>query len=194
MLFDPFEEQFDLPTAAIKIGNALSRQVEMIGQEDQLLAIGISDADASDRCWEMLLRIKPGQSTQLVADDAGRTICWSGVPSRKVQIPLGSRHKEAAGLMQAMQSGEVEIAAIHDVKRPGFGNDLVENVHIVHLAIADVDEAGDVAAQVEQRMQLDRRLGRTKRCPWKYRQAQIDGGRIQCVDRLGEIDANGSST
>ena len=88
-----------------------------------------------------------------------------------------------------MQPVEVEVATIHDVKRPGLGNDLIENIHIVQLAIADVDEAGNIAAQVEQCMQLDRRFGRTKRNPRKHRQTQIDGGRIQRVDRLGEIDA-----
>src|ERR1039457_6262744 len=189
MLFDPFEEQFDLPTATIKIGDALCRPIEIVGQKDQLLALGIFDSDTSDRCREMLLRIESVQRTQLVADDARRAICWQRVSSCKAQIRLGSRHKETALLVQAMQPGKVEIAAIHDVERPSFGNDLVENVHIVQLSIADVNETGNVAAQVEQRMQLDRRLGRTKRCPWKYRQAQIDGGRIQRVDCFGEIDA-----
>src|SRR3989338_318045 len=189
MLLDPFEKQLDLPAATIKIGNALCRQVEMVGQEDQRLALRIFDFDAPDRRWEMLLRIETGQRTQLVADDASRAICWQGVSSRKAQIRLGTRHEETACLVQTMQPGEVEIAAIHDVERPSFGNDLVENIHVVQLAVADVDEAGDIATQVEQRMQLDRRFGRTKRSPRKYRQTQIDGGCIQCVDRLREIDA-----
>ena len=189
MLFDPFEEQFDLPTTAVKVGDALRRQVEMVGQEDQRLALGIFDLYTSDRRWKMLLRIKARQRTQLVADDARRAVYRQRVSSSEAQIRLGSCHEEAACLVQAMQSGEVEIAAIHDVERAGLGNDLVENVHIVQLAIADMDEAWDVAAQVEQRMQLDRRLGRTKRSPRKYRQAQIDSGRIQRVDRLREIDA-----
>lgn len=188
MLLDPFEEQFDLPATAIKVGNALRRQVQIVGQKDQCFALGIFDLDASDYRWKMLLRIKAGQRTQLVADDPERAVCWQGVSSSEAQIRLGPRHKETSRLVQAMQSREVEIAAIHDVERPGLGNDLVENVHIVELAIADVDKAGNVAAQVEQRMQLDRRFGRTKRSPRKYRQAQIDGGRIQCVDRLREID------
>jgi len=189
MLLDPFEEQFYLPTATIKIGNALRRQVEMVGQKDQCLTLGVFDLDAPDCRWKVLLRIKTGQRAKLVADNAGRTICWPGVSPSETQIRLGSSHKETACLVQTMQSGEIEIAAIHDVERPGLWNDLVENVHIVQLAIADVNEAGDVATQVEQRMQLDRRLGRTKRCPRKYRQAQIDSGRIQRVDRLREIDA-----
>ena len=189
MLFDPFEKQLDLPTTAIKVGNALRRQVQIVGQKDQRFALGIFDLDASDYRWKMLLRIKAGKRTQLVADDAGRAVCRQGVSSIEAQIRLGPRYKETPCLVQAMQSREVEIAAIHDVERPGLGNNLVENVHIVQFAIADVDEAGNVAAQVEQRMQLDRRFGRTKRSPRKYRKAQIDGGRIQCVDRLREIDA-----
>jgi len=188
MLFDPFEEQFDLPTTAIKIGDVLRRHVEVVGQKDQLLALGIFDSDASDRRWKVLLRIEPVQRTQLVADDASRTIHWKGVLPRKTQIRLGSCYKETASLVQPMQPGEVEITSVHDVEGARLGNDLVENIHIVHLPIADMDKAGNIATQIEQRMQLDRCFGRTKRSPRKNRQTQIDRSRIQCVDRLRKID------
>ncbi len=36
-------------------------------------------------------------------------------------------------------------------------------------------------------MQLDRRFGRSKRCPRKHREAEIDRGRIERVDRLGQL-------
>ena len=35
VLFDPFEEQFDLPAAAIKLGDGRGRQGEVVGQEDE---------------------------------------------------------------------------------------------------------------------------------------------------------------
>lgn len=38
------------------------------------------------------------------------------------------------------------------------------------------------SAQVQQRVQLDGYLGRTKWCPVKQAQAQVDGGRIQRID------------
>lgn len=50
-----------------------------------------------------------------------------------------------------------------------------------------MDKAGDAAAQVEQGLQFDGGLGRAKRRPGKYRQAQVDGGGIQGVDRVGEF-------
>ena len=57
------------------------------------------------------------------------------------------------------------------------------------LAIADMNERRDIASQVQQCVQLDRRLGRTERCPREYRQAQIDGGGIQSVNGVFQIDS-----
>jgi hypothetical protein len=59
----------------------------------------------------------------------------------------------------------------------------------VHLAVGDVDEAWDVAAQVQQRMQLERSLGATGRRPREEREAQIDGRGIQRMGRVRELDA-----
>ncbi|CAH1905663.1 hypothetical protein NTGHW29_640003 [Candidatus Nitrotoga sp. HW29] len=104
MLFNPFEEQFDLPTTAIKAGNTLRRQIEVVGQKAPRLALGIFDLYASDRCWEILLRIKARQRTQLVADNAGRAVCRQRVSSSEAQVCLGSCLEETACLVQVMQS------------------------------------------------------------------------------------------
>jgi len=61
----------------------------------------------------------------------------------------------------------------------------------VHLAIGDVDERRNIAAQVQQRMQLDRRLVPPESGPRKQRQAQIDGRRIQRIQALVQLDAYG---
>ena len=77
--------------------------------------------------------------------------------------------------MQAVEAGEVEIGAIHDVESPGFGQEQVYDVDIMSLAVGDVDEGGDMAAQVEQGMQLHRRLGFAEMGPREQGQAKIDG-------------------
>ena len=59
------------------------------------------------------------------------------------------------------------------------------------LAIADANEGRNIAPQVQQRVQLDGRLGRAKRRPRKHRQAQIDGGGVQSVDGIFQIDPKG---
>ena len=89
--------------------------------------------------------------------------------------------KERSGEREAMQPLEIEIAAVHYVERSGLGRDLIEDVHVMHLAIGNADKQGNVAVQIDQRVQLDRSLVFTKARPRKHRQAQIDGGRVERI-------------
>ena len=70
-----------------------------------------------------------------------------------------------------MESFEIEIAPIHDVKRPRLRNQFVEDVDIVQFSVADIDERGDVAPQVQESMELDGALGFSKVCPRKHGKA-----------------------
>jgi hypothetical protein len=107
------------------------------------------------------------------------------------EIGLRARDKERPGEMQSVQALEVEIAPVHHVKGARLGQQFVEHIDVVPLAVGDVNEARNVAAQIDQRVQLDRRLGRTKRRPRKQRQAQIDRCGIQGVDGIFQIHAKG---
>jgi hypothetical protein len=64
----------------------------------------------------------------------------------------------------------------------------IQRIDLVRLAVHDVDEGGNIAAQVQQRMQAHRRLGAAKRCPRKHRQTQIDGRGIEGIDRGIQFD------
>lgn len=106
-------------------------------------------------------------------------------------IALGSGEEEGLRLMDGEQPAEVQISTIEQVIRSGLDDQLVQNVDLVGLAIGDVDEARDCTAQVEQGMQLDSGFGRTKRCPRIDRQAQVDGGGIERIDRCVQIHRQG---
>ena len=90
--------------------------------------------------------------------------------------------------MQRVQALEVHVAAVHDVEGTGFECQHVEHVDVVQFAVADVDEGWDRPAQVQQRVQLDGRLGGAKRRPVEQGQTQIDGAGVQRVDRV--VQAN----
>lgn len=107
----------------------------------------------------------------------------------RVEIRLGACDEERPSQMQPVQPREIDVAPIHDIDSTRLRDQQVEDASVVHLAIGAVDEAGNAAAQIQQRMHLHRCLGRSEMRPWKYRQAQIDGGRIQCVHRVGQIQA-----
>ena len=85
------------------------------------------------------------------------------------------------------QALEIDVTAIHHIEGASFGKKLIEDVDVMHFAVADEDERGNVAAQIEQRMKLHGGLGGSERRPRKYRQAEIDCGRIQRVDGVVEF-------
>ena len=92
--------------------------------------------------------------------------------------------------MQPMQLLEVDVTPIHDVEGTGFGYQHVEDIDLVPLAVADVNETRDVAAQVEQAYASSPAAlvvrngahGKTDR----HKSMVVAS---QCIDRIGQIDA-----
>src|SRR5262249_39043046 len=85
---------------------------------------------------------------------------------------------------------EIDVASIHDVEGAGLGNNFVQDIDVVSLAISDPDECGDVAAEVEQGVHFDGGFVLSKFRPRKQRQAQIDGSGVQRIEALVEIHAD----
>ena len=79
----------------------------------------------------------------------------------------GAGHKKGGGLVNSVESGKVQVAAIHHVDRPRFEDQLIENVDFVSLARGDNDHGRNAAAQIQKRVQFDGRLVPTKLCPGK---------------------------
>ena len=89
--------------------------------------------------------------------------------------------------MQHVQAGEIHVASIHDVDGTRFGKQHIERMDIVQFAVGYVDEAWNVATQIEQRVHLHCCLGRPKARPRKHRQTQIDGRRVERIHSAGQI-------
>ena len=109
------------------------------------------------------------QANGLIADDAGRAIRRCRIEAVGGQVCLGASDEEGAGLTQGVQPAEIDVGPIHDIDGPGLRDEQIESVDVVQLAVRNVDEAWDVAPQVEQGVHLHRRLGRAEMRPWKHR-------------------------
>ena len=106
----------------------------------------------------------------------------------ELQVLFGACDEESHARLEAIKSGEVDIAAIHGVEGSRFDREMVESVDIVHFAVGNVDKTRDVAAQIDERVELDRRLASAEFRPWEEGEAEIDGGGVESVDRLLQID------
>ena len=75
VLFDPLEEQFDLPATLVELGDGQSRKSEVVGEKDEALAgLGIDVADAPEGSRILLRCLGAGQHDRLVAAEPGRLV------------------------------------------------------------------------------------------------------------------------
>ena len=191
VLLDPFEEQLDLPALAVQVCNQLRFEGEVVGQKRDPLARLVLDDHTSQRGGIVLAGIKDGQYTCLVAHDVrAGSVYGVGVTPLELGIGLGTGDEEGVGLMNDKQSLEIQVPAIEQVVRARLDVQQVQGVDLVHLAVADVNECGDGAAQVQKGVQFDSRLVRAKRCPRINRQAQVYRRGIEGVDGCIQVDCH----
>ena len=83
----------------------------------------------------------------------------------------------------------MDVSAVQDVEGAGLGDQLVEHPHVVPSAVADMDESWDIAAQIQEGVELDGGLGALERGPGEDREAEVDGGRVEGIDGVVELEA-----
>src|SRR5579863_9020036 len=135
--------------------------------------------------------VEPGKHHGLITERAAAAVHRARVAAPHAKFCSGAGKEKATGLVEAKQALEVEEPAVHDIESTRFGHELVEDVHFVHFSVANMDKRRNVAAQIEQGVQFDGSFGSAKRSPRKNRKTQIDGGSVECVDGLLQIDTKG---
>ena len=101
-----------------------------------------------------------------------------------MQIALGRKNEEGQGLSESVKAGKVGIATVHDIEGTGFNGQQIQGGHIRYLAPGNMHKTRDIAAQIDQGVELDSALATAKLSPGKQRQAEIDGGGIEGVNGL----------
>lgn len=87
MLFDPFEEQLDLPAATIELSEGQRGQIEVVGQKDPLLVVfGIVEFDAAQVLRVILSGFGYSQYDSLIAAQSRRFVHGTGVEAPPSQI------------------------------------------------------------------------------------------------------------
>ena len=106
-----------------------------------------------------------GGHDRLIKAQAGGFIYGMGIAAGTAKVFLGASDEERAGSVDAVESGEVEIAAIHDVEQASLPDELVEDVHVVNTGSGDNDDSGKVALKREQGVEFDGGFGFAERGP-----------------------------
>ena len=184
MLLVPFEEQLHLPALPVQVCYQLRLQGKVVGQKHHALARVVLDHHPAQCCRVILARKIGRQHARLIAQNRRiDPVHRMRIAPLEFGVAFGAGHTEGLSLVNDKQPGEIQIAPIHQIERPRLQHQIVQHIDLVRLAIGDVNETGNIAAQVPQGVQLDSRLGRAKRRPGEYRQTQVDGAGIEGVHR-----------
>jgi Txe/YoeB family toxin of Txe-Axe toxin-antitoxin module len=187
MLFDPLEEQFDLPSLFVEGANRDGRQSKVVGEKhESLVGLCIDERDASEYFGVPSSRQYPSQPDTMIADQSNAVVDGKGLDQFGLHVGFGPRHKESPVGVQIVESSKVDVGFVHDVKRASLDVALlaeqVENFDVVHLAVADVNKTWNRTLQIYQRVKLDGRLGCSKWRPLKQTQTQVYRRRIQRIN------------
>src|SRR5271169_2546935 len=133
VLFDPLEEQFYLPAAAVELGDGQGRQGEVVGQEDEMLVdIGRMIAHPAKRVGVESRTLGAAQYNRAVAAQAGGFVHWTIAASRVIHVAFGTRHKESQALSEGVQTGKVDVPAVHEVEGAGLYRQEVQRPDVRH--------------------------------------------------------------
>jgi hypothetical protein len=190
VLFDPFEEQFHLPTAAVQFGDGKRRKIEIVRQKHKSPPVfHIVAGHSAKRSGIELRRFETLKDDRLIAAQARGFVYLAGLAARVIEIAFGASDEEGHLASEGMQASEVDISFVHHVEGARLDRHVVEGGHIVRFSVSYADKTGDIASQIEERMQFDSALAAAKTRPGKQCQAQVDGRGIQSVDGLFQAEA-----
>lgn len=192
VLLDPLEEKFNLPAALVNRGNGKGGKIEVICKKDQPFPRSRIDiTDASQPTGIIPLPFFGLKPDSLVAPQAGRFIDRPRFKDIETCVAFGADHEIRTGRLDSEQSGEIQITTIKNVDASGVVVDLVHEVDVVDRTIGDPYEYGDWSGQIDLSVKLDRRFCRSEVRPGKDRQAQVDGGSIDGINHLVEVESVG---
>ena len=126
MLFDPLEKQLDLPAASIELSNGGCRQGKVVGQENvPYVVFGIEEPDAAKFFWVRLSGADALESDDLITEHSDGFIDIKRVKAIESRIAFRARDEEGRGKTDLIETGEIQIAAVHHVEGARFEIQLV---------------------------------------------------------------------
>lgn len=143
--------------------------------------------DESQSFRVVLRRIIPRQLYLGIREDVLRQSSFP--PDRPVlEVALGADDEERLEHIDAVEALEVVVAAVEDVERPWLIGYYVHRLHVVHRCRSDVDKSWNLGLDIVHRVYLDSALRGSEPCPLEHVEAQVDGGRVECVGVAFEFE------
>ena len=183
--FDPFEEEFDLPSRLVDLGHGESGDLQVVGEEDELLGgLCIEVAHSAQRIREVGGCFGKRRTPNLIAENAFQAIPRQRAMTGEAEVALGPSDEEGSGKNDPSKTSKIHVGSIHHIEGTCFEEQVVEPMNIGVAGPCDVDAGRNRATKIQLSMHLDPGFGASKMSPREETQREVDGGGIQSVNRV----------
>ena len=192
VLFDPLEEQFDLPAAFVNGSDGLCWQIEVICQEDQALSsLGIEEADTSEFFRVVSFTFVSAQPNGLIAAQTAGLVDWTRLTQAKSHIAFCPDDKVGVRAFDSKESGKVQVSTVEDIDASCFKEHPIHEVNVMNRSLCNLHENRDRTSQVNLSVEFNRGFSPAEMSPRKHRQAQINRGGIDGINHLVDVEPVG---
>ena len=191
VLLDPFVNNLNLPSFAIKFSDGYRLQSEVVGQEsiDGAVPKVLIDNESE------IVGVLPGgviasESYGLIGDKSSLRINLSILQYLILHVVFGSGHEPRMHLMEmGIERIKLDISLIHEIVCVRFHRNLLKYLGIVNRSLRKAYERWYGAIQVHQRVHLEAALSVMKCCPGTERKTQINGAAVKGANHLVKVDS-----
>jgi hypothetical protein len=180
VLFEGLEEEFDLPSFFVNVGDGGGSEFEVVGEEGDLaLVLFVPDHNPPQEVGTFFFGVGAGEFDDLVGDDVAILRDGQTLDDSVVGVLFHSGDEVDFSFGPVGEELVVVEGHIHGDDGLGFEFEESGGLDLVFPSGSDMDEAGQVVAVVEEDIDLDPSLGASELGPGKEVEAERDDGGIE---------------
>ena len=186
-LLDLLEEDLDLPTTAVEIGDGGRSPLEIVGEKLHLHLLAVEfdqGGDATQTVGVFPAGLGGDQHDLVVAQDFSCRSAQALFDDPQLHVHLGPGDPEDAADEQAEEVGEVDVGPVEDDDLPGAdaGADLAGTGRVIVAGGVDDGEARQEALEVQPEVALGGGLAPPVLGPIQTRGNELNGGGVDHMD------------
>ena len=154
----------------------------------------VIDTVATHRFGPQARRFGAIESDRLIAAHRGGAIDRARLRGIGLNVFAIAHDKEGAGLCDASQPAKIDVAAVNHQITARLDGHLIQPQHVRVTSLGNGREYRQGRAQIEHRVELDRRIGAGPVGPRTQGKTQVDESGVECIHRRFQIEYVGLIT